>query len=175
MKKLTKTLTLCASFALSNAAFAHPGCPEIEFWGKSSENCEEHHHEEITLIGAEEKHIIYFDFDSAVVGNIQDINDYINSLKYLDKITLVGHADRLGTTDYNQKLSQKRVNAVADKLIDSGIEEDKIFTDYKGEDIPAQSCEGDRSPELIECLYANRRVEIEIIGEKVLQQVETTE
>lgn len=172
MKKLATTLTLCASFAFSNAALAHPGCPDIEFWGKSTENCEEHQHEEVTLVGAEEKHIIYFAFDSAVVGDIQDIKDYIDSLKQLDKITLVGHADRLGTNNYNQKLSQRRVNAVADKLIYNGIEEGKIFTDYKGEEIPAQSCEGERSPELIECLYANRRVEIEIVGEKVLQQAD---
>lgn len=171
MKKIIFTSIALPLLFTAQLATAHPACPQKEFWGQQP-NCEEHVHEEatkeITLVGAEEKHIVYFDFDSAIVGNIGDITNYVDQLKNLDGINLVGHADRLGESDYNVALSKRRVEAVAKALQKSGIAADKIISDYKGENIPAKSCEGERSPELIECLFANRRVEIEITGEKVL-------
>lgn len=166
MKKLTCMSLLLLS--LSNASFvqAHPECPKREFWGKTPEACEPHEHENTapTLASKEEAHIILFDFDSAIVPNIDDITDYIDNLESLERIMLTGHADRLGESDYNVNLSQQRVTAVARRLENSGIPADKIDTDFKGENVPSKTCDGERSPELIECLYNNRRVEVTIIG-----------
>lgn len=170
MHKATLTFALFSAITFSSVVSAHPVCPKLNFWGKTPADCETHSHAEVTLIGAEEKHIVYFSFDSAEVGNIQDIISYINTLKKLDSVTLVGHADRLGTDEYNEQLSKRRVDAVATKMIDSGVSSLKITTDYKGERVPAQSCEGSMGAELIECLFANRRVEIEIVGEKILEE-----
>jgi OOP family OmpA-OmpF porin len=169
MKKTTLALCLTAATVFSTSAIAHPECLKKEFWDNTPDNCVEHTHEE-TLVGAEEKHIVYFAFDKSDVGDIQDITNYIDSLKQLDSITLVGHADRLGSDDYNDALSKRRVDAVEQRLIDSGVDASKISTDYKGERIPAESCDTESGSELIECLFANRRVEIEIVGEKVLEQ-----
>jgi len=113
-----------------------------------------------------EKHIVYFDFDSANAGDVSDISAYINSLKSVTSINLVGHADRIGSNAYNDALSQKRVNAVSSALQAGGVSASAISTGYMGEGAPAKSCEGQSGANLIDCLRANRRVEIEISGTK---------
>ncbi len=113
-----------------------------------------------------EKHIVYFDFDSSKVGDVSDISGYIKSLKEVTSVNLVGHADRIGTNAYNDALSQKRVNAVSEALQADGVSGSVISTGYMGENAPAKSCDGQRGANLIDCLRANRRVEIEISGKK---------
>lgn len=113
-----------------------------------------------------EKHIVYFDFDSSDAGDVSDISQYINSLKAVTSVNLVGHADRIGASAYNDALSQKRVNAVAEALKAGGVQATVISTGYMGENAPAKSCEGLRSTNLIDCLRANRRVEVEVSGKK---------
>ena len=113
-----------------------------------------------------EKHIVYFDFDSSNPGDVSDIADYIKSLKEVNSVNLVGHADRIGASAYNDALSQKRVNAVSDALQGAGVNGSAISTGYMGENAPAKSCDGQRGTNLIDCLRANRRVEVEISGKK---------
>ncbi|EAR60820.1 OmpA family protein [Neptuniibacter caesariensis] len=113
-----------------------------------------------------EKHIVYFDFDSSNPGDVSDIADYIKSLKEVNSVNLVGHADRIGASAYNDALSQKRVNAVSDALQGAGVSGSAISTGYMGENAPAKSCDGQRGTNLIDCLRANRRVEVEISGKK---------
>lgn len=165
MKKITLALCLSTATAFSGSVLAHPECTKKDFWDNTPDNCVTH-----TLVGAEEKHIVYFDFDKSNVGDVQDITDYISSLRELNEIILIGHADRIGSDSYNDALSKRRVDAVEQKLIDSGVDSSKITTDFKGERVPAQTCEGDLGPELIDCLHANRRVEIQIVGEKIIEK-----
>jgi OOP family OmpA-OmpF porin len=113
-----------------------------------------------------EKHIVYFDFDSANAGDVSDISSYINSLKSVTSVNLVGHADRIGTNAYNDALSKRRVDAVAAALQAGGVNGSVISTGYMGETAPAKSCDGLRGATLIDCLRANRRVEVEISGTK---------
>lgn len=113
-----------------------------------------------------EKHIVYFDFDSSNPGDVSDISGYINSLKEVNSVNLVGHADRIGSSAYNDALSQKRVNAVSKALQSGGVNAAAISTGYMGENAPAKSCDGQRGANLIDCLRANRRVEVEISGKK---------
>ncbi|WP_415902879.1 OmpA family protein [Neptuniibacter sp. QD29_5] len=113
-----------------------------------------------------EKHIVYFDFDSANAGDVSDISDYVNSLKSVTSVNLVGHADRIGASAYNDALSMKRVNAVSEALQAGGVSSSVISTGYMGENAPAKSCDGHRGTNLIDCLRANRRVEVEISGTK---------
>ncbi|MDF2181486.1 OmpA family protein [Neptuniibacter sp. CAU 1671] len=122
------------------------------------------------LVDAEEKHIVYFDFDSSKVDSVKDITDYIASLKELDAVRLVGHADRIGTNAYNDALSERRVLKVQDALVAGGVDANKITTGFMGETAPAKSCTGHRGADLIDCLRANRRVEIAITGKKVIMQ-----
>ena len=113
-----------------------------------------------------EKHIVYFDFDSSDAGDVSDISSYINSLTTVTSVKLVGHADRIGSNAYNDALSQKRVEAVSAALQSGGVSGSAISTDSVGEGAPAKSCEGLRGATLIDCLRANRRVEVEISGTK---------
>lgn len=89
----------------------------------------------------------------------------------LEVVLVVGHADRIGPEDFNQKLSEKRAAAVKLYLIGKGIAAGRIYTEGKGEQQPrhvgdckADGTEDRRNATLVACLQADRRVEIEAIG-----------
>jgi outer membrane protein OmpA-like peptidoglycan-associated protein len=52
------------------------------------------------------------------------------------KIKVVGHTDAYGSEDYNLKLSQGRAQAVAGRLIELGVEKERIITIGYGESRP---------------------------------------
>jgi OmpA-OmpF porin, OOP family len=86
-----------------------------------------------------------------------------------DVISVEGHTDRLGTEDYNQRLSQRRAEAVKAYLISAdGIDSSRISAVGKGESVPvtkADDCKGGKAKaKLIACLQPDRRVEIEVTG-----------
>ena len=115
-----------------------------------------------------------FDFDKAVLRNegkakLDDVTGKLKGMK-LEVIIAVGHTDRIGSDKYNQKLSEKRAEAVKAYLVGKGVEPNRVYTEGKGEKQPVT---GDKcgksekkSKKLIECLQPDRRVEIEVIGTK---------
>ena len=84
-------------------------------------------------------------------------------------VNINGHTDRLGSPDYNQKLSERRAEAVRAYLVARGMDGSKIESFGYGKTMPVKSCpdrvagKADRKA-LIACLAPNRRVEIEITG-----------
>ncbi len=87
----------------------------------------------------------------------------------LEVIIAVGHADRFGTDAYNQKLSEKRAEAVKAYLVSKGVEPNRVYTEGKGKKQPitkADQCKGPKSKKTVDCLQPDRRVEIEVIGTK---------
>lgn len=82
-------------------------------------------------------------------------------------ILITGHTDRIGGHDTNQKLSEKRAEAVKAYLDSKGVRAEAIETMGAGKTqaIPAVKCD-DRQPrkKLIDCLAPNRRVVIEVVG-----------
>lgn len=85
----------------------------------------------------------------------------------LEVVIAVGHADRIGSAAYNQKLSEKRAASVKDYLVSKGIPANRIYTEGKGSKQPVTKpgdCKGPKSPKVIQCLQPDRRVDIEIIG-----------
>jgi len=85
-------------------------------------------------------------------------------------ITAVGHTDRFGTEAYNQRLSERRVDAVKTYLVSKGIEPTRIHTEGKGETQPvtkASECAGRKSAKTIACLQPDRRVDIEVVGNRI--------
>ena len=84
-------------------------------------------------------------------------------------VIVEGHTDRLGSDAYNQKLSQRRADAVKDYLVSSGgFTAAQVSSVGKGEAQPvtaAGTCKGSKpTASLIACLQPDRRVEIEVSG-----------
>ncbi len=115
-----------------------------------------------------------FDYDKAVLrsegkSKLDDVTGKLKDIK-LEVIIAVGHADRLGSDQYNQKLSEKRAEAVKAYLVGKGVEPNRVYTEGKGEKQPVTGDKCGKSDkktkQLIECLQPDRRVEIEVIGTK---------
>ena len=86
-----------------------------------------------------------------------------------DVITVEGHTDRLGSNDYNQKLSSRRAESVKNYLVNSdGVAAAKITAIGKGELSPVtkpDDCKGTKpTAALIACLQPDRRVEVLVTG-----------
>jgi len=97
--------------------------------------------------------------DSQVIGNLAQI-------KKLEVVLVTGHTDRLGTDAHNQKLSVQRADAVRDYLVFKGVDKAKIETIGMGEKQPVVQCDQKNMKELIACLQPNRRVDVQVKGEK---------
>lgn len=103
-----------------------------------------------------------FDFDKSIVKpeGRAVLDRLVDRAKELDLevIIAVGHADWTGPAAYNQKLSERRAEAVKAYLISKGIPAGKIYTEGKGETQPvADNKTRDGRAQ-------NRRVELELIG-----------
>ena len=114
-----------------------------------------------------------FDFNKATLrpeGKAK-LDDVVGKAKQLnlEVIIAVGHADRIGSAAYNQKLSEKRAASVKDYLVSKGIPANRVYTEGKGSKQPVtkpDQCKGAKSAKVISCLQPDRRVDIEIIGTK---------
>jgi len=87
----------------------------------------------------------------------------------LELVLVTGHTDRIGSQAYNQKLSERRADAVRNYLVSKGVPRDKIETLGMGktQPVPGVVCNMKAMKELIACLAPNRRVEVEVKGEGV--------
>ena len=96
--------------------------------------------------------------DGEVVAKLRDFGQ-------VRFINVNGHADRLGSVQYNQRLSEKRADAVRAYLVSKGVDASQIETLGFGKTTPVKSCPDQKDRKgLIECLAPNRRVEVEIQG-----------
>ena len=104
----------------------------------------------------------FFDFDKAVLKKDAGakLDDLVSKVKgvNLEVIIAVGHTDSRGSDAYNQKLSQRRAEAVKKYLVGKGIEANRVYTEGKGEKQPVADNKTD------EGRAKNRRVEIEVVG-----------
>ena len=112
-----------------------------------------------------------FDFDKATlkpegIRSLDEFSSGIQTVTY-ERIHVEGHADRIGSDDYNKRLSLRRAQAVKAHLVSKGIDPAKISIDGKGEVDPVtgNTCNHIKnSKELKQCLAPDRRVDIETIG-----------
>ena len=96
--------------------------------------------------------------DAEVVAKLNDFGQ----IRY---INVNGHADRLGSAQYNQRLSERRAEAVRAYLVSKGADAGHVETLGFGKTTPAKSCPDQKDRKaLIECLAPNRRVVVEIQG-----------
>jgi OmpA-OmpF porin, OOP family len=103
-------------------------------------------------------YLVFFDWNRAdltgrareIIGEAAQNARRANSTR----IEVAGHADRSGTPQYNQRLSQRRAEAVASELVARGVSRGDIGVTAYGESRPlVQTADGVREPQ-------NRRVEI---------------
>lgn len=108
--------------------------------------------------------VVYFDFKSSELSQrsqnqLQILADVLNIIKK-NSLKVYGHADEIGSQDFNMNLSIERALSVKNFLISKGIETSKIDVFGKGESqewLPNRLASGTDNP--IGRSY-NRRVEI---------------
>lgn len=84
-------------------------------------------------------------------------------------VKVAGYTDRIGSDAYNQKLSQKRAETVANYLVAKGVSQNAISaTGYgKANPVTGNKCDAVKGRKaLIACLADDRRVEIAVNGTK---------
>lgn len=118
---------------------------------------------------------VLFAFDKSVLSTgAQDTLDRevvvrfgeFNEVRF---ININGYADRIGSVQYNQKLSERRADAVKAYLVRQGADGSKVQTTgygkmYVGSMLPVVSCTQKERKALIACLQPNRRAEVEVLG-----------
>ena len=104
-------------------------------------------------------------------GGKQRLDELADKIMAMEKdsiagITIVGHADRLGSPSGNLKISEKRAATVKDYLVRRGVDAAILQSMGKGDADPITDCPGGNANKaLIACLSSNRRVEV-IINSK---------
>jgi len=86
--------------------------------------------------------IVYFDFDQSLLK--PETRDLL--IQHADRmrgnsgtVRLEGHADELGTREYNLALGERRANAVRDFLVLQGVDASSLEVISYGEERPAQA------------------------------------
>lgn len=110
-----------------------------------------------------------FGRDQMLPGGLQRLGavaDRLKAYKSIQTLTIVGHTDRLGGNDYNDKLSKSRADTVKAYLDSLGVKAEKFDARGAGEREPVTKDCRDTQPRasLIQCLQPDRRVTIEVTG-----------
>ena len=119
-------------------------------------------------VGAEK----LFAFDKANISEegkaaLDEAAAKIKANPELKAVIVTGHTDRIGSDEYNHKLSHRRAVQVKDYLAAHGVDPSIIEAVGKGEEEPVVQCTGNKkTKKLISCLQPNRRVEIRAEGQK---------
>ncbi|MEA9446010.1 porin OmpA [Candidatus Fukatsuia symbiotica] len=117
---------------------------------------------------------VLFNFNKAELkqSGQQALDQLYDQLKQMDpkdgSATIVGYTDRIGSEQYNQKLSEKRAHSVMNYLVSQGIPAEKISVRGMGKANPVtgSTCDRLRGAAAQDCLAPDRRVEIEVKGIK---------
>jgi OOP family OmpA-OmpF porin len=120
---------------------------------------------------------VLFEFNKAELlpGGEKKLDDLANTAQGadVDRVVIVGYADRIGSEQYNQDLSERRAQAVKAYLAKKGAPEQRVEAAGRGESEPVtgDQCknmgpERKSNTKLVSCLQPDRRVEIEVLGTK---------
>jgi OOP family OmpA-OmpF porin len=102
------------------------------------------------------------------------LDDLVSQLRgaSFDRISVTGHTDRIGGSEYNQQLSDRRAAAVKDYLVGKNVAAGSIEAQGKGSSEPATALDECRNLEgakaTIACLQPDRRVDVELTGSRII-------
>jgi OmpA-OmpF porin, OOP family len=118
---------------------------------------------------------VLFDYNGAAVrpGEATKLDDLASRIKSQSsgRVSIIGHADRIGGDSYNMDLSRRRAEAVRSHLAGKGIEPGRVRADAKGESESATGAtcqnlgaENRDNRKLVACLERDRRVAVEVVA-----------
>lgn len=113
-----------------------------------------------------------FGFDSSALSDQgkdavkQVIVEAQNSELQFVQYNVAGYTDRIGNPNYNQKLSERRAQAVADELVAKGVAPADISTVGMGsaDPVTGSECDNLSRKDMIKCVAPDRRVVINVTG-----------
>lgn len=121
---------------------------------------------------------VLFDFGKSTLkdagkAKLDELADRLSGAT-LDQIKIVGHADRIGSPQHNKRLSEARAETVREYL-QTRTNARTFEIAGKGSTQPVSSCKGlgadqGSNRRLVQCLQADRRVEIELFGVRTAGQ-----
>lgn len=118
---------------------------------------------------------VFFDYNRPEIrpGEAPKLDELTAKIKgrAFGRLDAVGHADRIGSSAYNLRLSQRRAEAVRAYLVGKGMDAARIRIEAKGKAgaVTGEACknmgaENRKNRKLIECLQRDRRVEITLVA-----------
>ena len=101
-------------------------------------------------------------------GDLQALATNLNKMySSIETIRVVGHTDRIGSESANLALSQRRAETIRGILQSMNAPASSIIANGVGSSAPKTSCSSSLPrTQLIACLAPDRRVEIQITGQK---------
>ena len=118
---------------------------------------------------------LLFPFDGSKLSaeGKKAISDVVESSKSLQntEFEVYGYTDRLGSDAYNNKLSQRRADSVTNELQSKGVTVKTSEGRGKSSPVTGNKCDGVKGRNnVINCLAADRRVEIVITGDTTKEE-----
>lgn len=109
---------------------------------------------------------ILFDFDKSFlrkesITELNKINKYMANRSNTE-LRIDGHADWIGTTEYNLKLSERRAKTAYEFLIDKGLSNSRLSYQFYGEAIPIAPNANEDGSDNPDGRQLNRRCEFKI-------------
>jgi len=108
-----------------------------------------------------------FGFDEATLRpsqpRLDEIAEAMKRNPGIERVTITGYTDRIGSDAYNLELSKRRAEAVKGYLVTHGVAANRLETIGRGKANPVVECHDKDREALIQCLEPNRRVEVEQI------------
>lgn len=151
----------------------HIAACKTDFWAAMGnlENAMKANLVKTTISQEIDREVVYFDFDKAEITPAArvKIDAFVEKMKpdTGSEVVITGHTDTVGSSVYNQQLSERRAEAVSTELIRQGMNVralDDVAIVAEGETEPAVNT-GDEVREQM-----NRRVEIRAIGDVEVEQ-----
>lgn len=115
-----------------------------------------------------EQRTVYFDFNKSTLNakekkKLDEVSQIILDSHEVESVDIVGYADMIGKASYNKRLSTKRAQTVKSYLATKGLKTRNVNVRGLGESHSVTHCDEKLArADLINCLAADRRVEIEL-------------